>query len=162
MGKMGTFMEFTKEAFNHLDNTTKDLTEEQLDWKSCPEANTIRWILGHLLEQWYGAFPKILSAGDKALEWEGYKVMRERALARGYSGVVGKGLEQIKIDLIEGKKFLLNGLEKLNDEDLAREIEWFRGKLPMLNYLIIFVAEIFHHEGQIAAIRGVEKRIKGL
>lgn len=35
MGKKETLLEFTKEALRHLDNTTKDLTEEQLDWKSC-------------------------------------------------------------------------------------------------------------------------------
>ncbi len=40
-------MEFTREAFRHLDNATKELTEEQLDWKSCPKANTIRNILDH-------------------------------------------------------------------------------------------------------------------
>ncbi len=32
----------------------------------------------------------------------------------------------------------------------------------MSNYLLIFIAEILHHEGQIAAIRAVERRIKGL
>jgi len=161
MGKIDAFSEFMGEALRHLDMSTKDLTEEQLDWKSCPEANTIRNILGHLFVEWYGGLPKLLS-GDKVLPDEEVSVLEERLLARGYSGVEGKSLEQIEIDLVEGKKYLFDELDKLSDEDLAEEIDWFKGKQPMSNYLLIFIAEILHHEGQIAAIRGVEKRIKGL
>ncbi len=149
MGKIGTIKEFTKVGFNRLDNATKDLTEELLDWKSSSEANTIRNILGHLIGEWYGFIPKIL-AGDKDLEVE------------GYSGAEGKSLEQIISDLAEGKKHLLTELDKVKDEDLAKEMDWFMGKLPVGNYLMIGVSEILHHEGQIAAIRGVDKRVKGL
>lgn len=161
MGKKDTFMEFTGEAIRHLDMATEDLAEELLDWKSCPEANTIRNILDHLFVEWYGGLPKVLS-GDAVLPDEDISVLKERILARGYTGVEGKSLEQIKIDLAEGKKYFLTEIDKLNDEDLAREIEWFKGKHPMSRYLLIFIAEILHHGGQIAAIRGVEKRIKDL
>ena len=149
MGKMGTIKEFTKVGFNRLNNTTKDLTEEQLDWKSCSEANTIRNILGHLIGEWYGFIPKTL-AGDKDLEVE------------GYSGAEGKSLEQIISDLAEGQNHLLTELDKVNEEDLTKEMDWFMGKLPVGSYLMLGVSEILHHEGQIAAIRGVENRIKGV
>jgi len=154
-------LEFTREAFRHLDNATKELTEEQLDWKSCPEANTIRNILDHLFVEWYGSLPKITS-GNTVLPDEDISVIKQRILARGYTGVKGKSIEQIKINLTEGKKYVYSELGKLNDEDLAKEITWFRGKQPLSNYLMIFPAEILHHEGQIAAILGVKKRIKGL
>ncbi len=147
MGKMGTIKEFTQVGFNRINNTTKDLTEEQLDWKSCSEANTIRTILGHLIGEWYGFIPKIL-AGDKDLE------------VKGYSGAEGKSLEEIMGDLAEGQKHLLAELGKVKDEDLTREMDWFRGKQPVGSYLMLGVSEILHHEGQIAAIRGVENRIK--
>jgi uncharacterized damage-inducible protein DinB len=149
MGKIGTIKEFTEVGFNRLNNATKDLTEEQLDWKSCSEANTIRNILGHLIGEWYGFIPKIL-AGDKNLEVE------------GYSGTEGKSLEQIISDLAEGQKHLLAKLDKVKDEDLTKEMDWFRGKLSVGSYLMIGVSEILHHEGQIAAIRGVENRIKSV
>ena len=149
MGKMNSMKEFTKVSFNRLNNATKDLTEEQLDWKSCTEANTVRNILGHLIGEWYGFIPKIL-AGDKDLKVE------------GYSGTEGKSLEQITSDLAEGQKHLLSELDKVKEEDLAKEMEWFMGKKLVADYLMIGIAEILHHEGQIAAIRGVEKRIKGL
>ena len=147
MGKMGTIKEFTQVGFNRINNATKDLTEEQLDWKSCSEANTIRNILGHLIGEWYGFIPKIL-AGDKDLE------------VKGYSGAEGKSLEEIMGDLAEGQKHLLAELGKVKEEDLAKEMDWFRGKQPVGSYLMLGVSEILHHEGQIAAIRGVENRIK--
>ena len=149
MGKMGTIKEFTKVGFNRLNNTTKDLTEEQLDWKSCSEANTIRNILGHLIGEWYGFIPKSL-AGDKDLEVE------------GYSGTEGKSLEQIISDIAKGQNHLLTELDKVNEEDLTKEMDWFMGKLPVVSYLMLGVSEILHHEGQIAAIRGVENRIKSV
>ena len=147
MGKMGTIKEFTQVGFNRINNATKDLTEEQLDWKSCSEANTIRNILGHLIGEWYGFIPKIL-AGDKDLE------------VKGYSGAEGKSPEEIMGDLAEGQKHLLAELGKVKEEDLAKEMDWFRGKQPVGSYLMLGVSEILHHEGQIAAIRGVENRIK--
>ena len=149
MGKMGTIKEFTQVGFNRINNSTKDLTEEQLDWKSCSEANTVRNILGHLIGEWYGFIPKIL-VGDKDLEVE------------GYSGAEGKSLEQIVSDLAEGQKHFLIELDKVKDEDLVKEMDWFMGKLPVCNYLMLGVSEILHHEGQIAAIRGVENRIKSV
>lgn len=147
MGKIGTIKEFTMVGFNRLNNATKNLTEEQLDWKSCSEANTIRNVLGHLIGEWYGFVPKIL-AGDKNLEVE------------GYAGTEGKSLDEIKADLAEGQKHLVAELAKVKDEDLAKEMDWFMGKQTVGSYLMLGVSEIIHHEGQIAAILGVEKRIQ--
>jgi uncharacterized damage-inducible protein DinB len=149
MGKMETIKEFTKVGFNRLNNATKNLTEEQLDWKSCSESNTIRNVLGHLIGEWYGFIPRIL-AGNKDLE------------VKEYSGAEGKSLEQIVCDLAEGQKNFLTELDKVKDEDLIKEMDWFMGKLPVINYLMLGVSEILHHEGQIAAIRGLENRIKGV
>jgi len=149
MGKVDTIKHFAGMSLNRLDNTTKNLSEEQLDWKSCSEANTVRNILGHLVGEWYGFIPKI-AAGSKDAEVE------------GYAGTEGKSLEQIKADYEAGKTNLMKTLDGISDEALAKEMEWFMGKQSTANYLMLGVSEILHHEGQIAAILGVEKRIKGL
>lgn len=149
MGKVDNIKHFAGMSLNRLDNTTKNLSEEQLDWKSCSEANTVRNILGHLVGEWYGFIPKIV-AGSKDAEVE------------GYAGTEGKSLEQIKADYEAGKANLMKTLDGISDEDLAKEMEWFMGKQSTANYLMLGVSEILHHEGQIAAILGVEKRIKGL
>ena len=149
MGKVDNIKHFAGMSLNRLENTTKNLSEEQLDWKSCSEANTVRNILGHLVGEWYGFIPKI-AAGSKDAEVE------------GYAGTEGKSLEQIKADYEAGKANLMKTLDGISDEALAKEMEWFMGKQSTANYLMLGVSEILHHEGQIAAILCVEKRIKGL
>lgn len=153
MAKIDTIKEFAELGFTRLDGSLKDITEEQLDWTSCTEANTIRNILTHLISEWYGFVPKII-AGDKDAKVKG--------VPEGYVGKMDLSLDQIMKDLKEGKDHLRSELSKVKEEDLAKEMEWFMGKKPRGFYLMLGVSEIIHHEGQIAAIRGVEKRIKGL
>lgn len=149
MPKVDGMKHFATMSLNRLDGATKNITEEQLDWKSCSEANTIRNILGHLIGEWYGFVPKI-AAGSKDAEVE------------GYAGTEGKSLEEIKADLEAGKANLMKTLDGISDEDLAKEMDWFMGKQPKANYLMMGISEILHHEGQISAVLGVEKRIKGV
>ena len=153
MAKIDTIKEFAELGFSRLDNALKDLTEEQLDWISCSEANTIRNIITHLISEWYGFVPKII-AGDKDAQVKG--------VPEGYVGNKDLSLDQIMKDLKEGKDHLRKELGKVKDEYLAKEMDWFMGKKPIGFYLMLAVSEVIHHEGQIAAIRGVEKRLKGL
>ena len=149
MPKVDGIKHFASMSLNRLDGATKNITEEQLDWKSCSEANTIRNILGHLIGEWYGFIPKIAS-GSKDTE------------VAGYAGAEGKNVDEIKADYEAGKANLMKTLDGIKDEDLAKEMDWFMGKQSMANYLMLGVSEILHHEGQISAVLGVEKRIKGL
>jgi uncharacterized damage-inducible protein DinB len=149
MPKVDGMKHFATMSLNRLDNATKNITEEQLDWKSCSEANTIRNILGHLIGGWYGFIPKI-AAGSKDAEVE------------GYAGTEGKSVAEIKADIETGKAQLMKVLDGISDEDLAKEMEWFLGKQPKANYLMMGISEILHHEGQISAVLGVEKRIEGV
>ena len=149
MPKVDGIKHFATMSLNRLDNTTKNITEDQLDWKSCTEANTIRNILGHLIGEWYSFIPKI-AAGNKDAEVE------------GYAGADGKSVEEIKADYEAGKVQLMKVLDGISEEDLSKEMEWFMGKQSAAHYLMLGVSEILHHEGQISAVLGVEKRIKGL
>jgi uncharacterized damage-inducible protein DinB len=153
MANLESIKEFAELGFTRLDSSIKDLTEEQLDWTSCSQANTIRNILTHLISEWYGFLPKAV-AGDKNAIVKG--------VPEGYVGNKELKLEKILADLRDGKAHLRSELSKVKEEDLAKEMEWFMGKKPRGFYLMMAVSEIIHHEGQIAAIRGVEKRIKGL
>lgn len=150
--KIETIKAFTNVGFSRLDRAIKDLKEEQLDWKSCPEANTIRWILTHLASELHVFVPKILK-GDKDYVPEGWP--------EDYTGNTSYSLEKILGDLETGKAKLMKSLDKLTPETLAEEIDWFYGKKPKEAYLMLAISEIIHHEGQIAAILGVEKRMKG-
>ena len=152
MTKIDTIKEFAELGFDRLDNALKDLTEEQLDWMSCSEANTVRNIVTHLISEWYGFIPKII-AGDKDASVKG--------VPEGYVGNKDLSLETIMQDYNEGKNHLRAELGKVTDEQLLKEMDWFRGKQSVGSYLMLGISEIIHHEGQIAAIRGVEKRLKG-
>ena len=150
--KIETIKAFAKLGFDRLERAIKDLKEEQLDWKSCPEANTIRWILTHLSSELHVFIPKILT-GNKDYVPEGWP--------EDYTGNTGYSLEKILGDLKEGKAKLMKSLDEISAESLAEEMDWFYGKRPKENYLMLAVSEILHHEGQIAAILGVEKLMKG-
>jgi uncharacterized damage-inducible protein DinB len=150
--KIETMKAFAQVGFNRLDQAVKDLTEEQLDWKSCSEANTIRWNLTHLASEMFVFVPKIIK-GDKEYKPEGWP--------DDYVGNESYSLEKIRGDLEKGKVKLLKKLGNLTEEVLAEEMDWFLGKQSKQAYLMIAISEILHHEGQIAAILGVEKRMKG-
>jgi len=51
--------------------------------------------------------------------------------------------------------------DEISEDDLAVEMDWFYGKVPKERYLMLAISEFIHNEGQIAAILGVEKRMKG-
>jgi len=150
--KAKTIKAFAELGFDRLERATKDLTEEQLDWKSCSEANTIRWIMTHVNSELHSFIPKILK-GDKEYTPEGWP--------SDYVGNESYSLEKILKDYNDGKAKVLKKLDKVTDESLAEEMDWFFGKRPKEAYLMLAVSEIMHHEGQIAAILGVEKRMKG-
>jgi len=153
MAKIDTIKEFAELGFTRLDRALSDITEEQLDWKSCSEANTIRNILTHLISEWYGLIPKIIM-GDKDAEVKG--------VPDEYVGNMSLSLEKLMKDYEAAKKHLIEQLNNVKNEDLNKEMDWFMGKRPVAFYLMLGVSEIIHHEGQIAAIRGVEKRLKSL
>ncbi|MCW3991682.1 MAG: DinB family protein [Candidatus Bathyarchaeota archaeon] len=151
--KVETIKTFAQIGFDRLERATQDLKEEQLDWKSCPEANTIRRILTHLSHEIHVYLPRVLS-GDKEYTPEGWP--------EDYVGNTSYSLEKIMEDLENGKADLMKRLGELTAESLSEEIDYFRGKRSREFYANLMISEILHHEGQIAAILGVEKRMKGL
>jgi hypothetical protein len=96
--------------------------------------------------------PKILT-GDKEYTPKGWP--------EDYVGNTSYSLKKILGDIEDGKSKLMKSLDGLKPEALSEEMDWFYGKAPKENYLLLAISEILHHEGQIAAILGVEKRMKG-
>jgi uncharacterized damage-inducible protein DinB len=143
--------EFAQMGFDRLGSSTKNLKPDQLDWKSCTQANTIRWILTHMNEELNIYIPKYLVGTDPTKDWP-----------KEYVGNPNFKIERINADLEKGRRKLYAGLNKLTNEQLDQEVEGFMGKKSREFYLMLMVGEILHHEGQVAAILGVEKRIKGI
>jgi len=57
--------DFAQIGFDRLESATKNLKPEQMDWKSCTQANTIRWILTHLSEELNVYMPKFLGSEQR-------------------------------------------------------------------------------------------------
>ena len=145
-----TIKEFVDLAFSRLDRSMSQLTDEELDWRGCPEGNSPRWAITHLAQEWNVYMPKIF-AGDMKMDvdWpEGY------VDNRSYS------LEQIKGDMAKGKDIIMKGIDLLTPEAMAEEIPFFRGTRRRDSALLTFISEIIHHEGQLATMMGTIKRQK--
>jgi len=149
--KIEVIKAFAQTGFDRLGRVTKDLKPEQLDWKNCTEANTIRWILTHVSQELQINFPRIIK-GDPKYSPAGWP--------QDYIGNAGYSLEKILADIEKGKANLFADLDKLKDSDLDAEIEMYGSKRKRMQGLIGMTSELIHHEGQIAAILGLKKRME--
>ena len=140
--------DFAQIGFDRLGSATKNLKPEQLDWKSCTQANTIRWILTHLSEELNVYTLKFLGE-DPPKAWP-----------KDYVGNEKYKMEKIMADIDKGHRKLNAGLNKLTNEKLVETVDGWAGKKPREFYLMLMVSEIVHHKGQIAYIRGTVKRFK--
>ncbi len=146
-----TIKDFARMGFDHLGRATKELKPEQLDWRSCSEANTVRWILTHVTNMTQVYIPRVLK-GEMSYWPNGWP--------KDYVGNSSYSLEKILGDLERGEADTMRNLEGLTDASLEEEID-FWGKRKRGQALMMLVSEIHHHEGQVAAILGLEKRMKG-
>ena len=139
-------------GLDRLDGLTKNLDEKLLDWRPEPEANSLRWILTHESYILHVVLPRVLR-GRRDYKPEGWP--------DDYQGNPGYSLEKIREDLKRGREGVMVELEKLTDEDLAEEIDFFNGRTREWSVLWL-ISELIHHEGQVAAILGHWKRMEGL
>lgn len=135
-------------AFGRLDRGMEGLTEEELDWKSCEEANTIRWMLTHLAYEWNIFLPRFL--GREVEAWP-----------ESYVGDPSLTLERIQRDLDKGRAIFDKGLKSLTPEVLKEEIQFFSRRTTREYALMQVLAEVIHHGGQLAHARGCMKRQRG-
>ena len=113
-GKIDAIKSFTEMGLFRLRGVVKDLKEEQMDWKYCPQANTIRWILTHLASELHVFIPKILT-GDKEYKPDGWP--------DDYIGNQSYSLEKILGDIEKGEETLMKKLDGLGEEVLSEEYQ---------------------------------------
>ena len=141
---------FAEIGFQILDRKMEDLSEKEIDWKPVKEANSLRWILTHLSQQWNAGIYRILK-GDPEYKPEGWP--------ENYVGNESYFFSKIVSDMDKGRKNFISELEKLTPQDLDAEIPLWSGVKNTRQYgLLLYVSEIFHHSGQIAYIRGAINR----
>jgi DinB superfamily len=143
--KIETLKAVANAAFGRFDMTMKDLRETEIDWRPVEEANSIRWILSHLSQQWNVGFQRTFR-GDNGYKPAGWP--------DDYVGSKSITYTQLLADLSKGKAAVLEGFGKLTAADLTKEVQSPSGMVKRLDRLLRQLSEVTHHEGQIAYIRG--------
>jgi uncharacterized damage-inducible protein DinB len=138
-------------GLDRLDRLTSEVNEGLLDWRPEKEANTIRWILTHESYILHVVLPWVFR-GERGYKPEGWP--------DDYQGNPGYSMEKILGDLERGREEVLEALERLTDEELAEEIDFFDGRTREWSILWL-ISELIHHEGQVAAILNHRKRMEG-
>jgi len=147
--RIQTIKTYAQISYDRIAEVTKDLKHEQLDWKSCKEANTIRWVLTHLAEDIMVYLPNFMPSMPAQKDWP-----------KDYVGNNGYSLEKILADVDKSKQALMRGLDKLNAAQLGDDVDMWGTKAKREYAIMMMISEVLHHEGQIAAILGLEKRMK--
>lgn len=147
--KVGLIKTCAEIAFDRFYRATKGLSESEIDWRPMEEANSIRWILTHLSKQWNVGIPRILKGDPKYTpkDWP-----------EDYIGNRSYSLKKIMVDLEKGKNAVMSELEELSPKELEAEIPLWGGTRKLQDVVLLYLSEIFHHNGQIAYLRGAVGR----
>jgi hypothetical protein len=147
--KIESLKAFANAAYGRYDMSMKDLKEAELEWRPDDEANNIRWILTHMSQQWNVGFQRTFRGDNnyKPASWPD-----------DYVGSKTITWAKLSADLAKGRAAVLEGLGKLKPADLDAEVQSPSGPVKRYDRLIRQINEIYHHEGQIAYIRGVIAR----
>ncbi len=148
LSRVETLKAFANTAFGRYETTVKDLREAEIDWRPVEEANSIRWILTHLSQQWNVGFQRTFRGdnGYKPAGWPDDYVGGRTSFVR------------LSADLAKGKAGVLEGIGGLKEADLDAEVQSPSGVVKRYDRLLRQLSEIGHHEGQIAYIRGAITR----
>jgi uncharacterized damage-inducible protein DinB len=142
---------FSLLALDRLDKTVGSLSEEDLDWRPCEGANSIRWILTHTAQLGNVYIWKTL-ADDWGWWPDGWP--------RDYVDNPSYSLEKIRGDLARGREGFMEALDGVTEVRLAEEIDF--GGPRTRGYAVMFiVSEVIHHEGQLAHAVGILRRQRG-
>jgi len=130
----------------------RELDEETLNWRIAPEANSVKWLLTHISMILNVYFPRAITNNLKYLPKNWLPEYHDNETLK---------LETIMADIEKGKNEALNALSQLSEDSLIEKLDWYIGEDSRETYLMILSSEILHHEGQIASIIGLKKRMGG-
>jgi hypothetical protein len=142
--KVETIRRFADVSFDRFDKAVENISEKELDWRPIEEANSIRWILTHLSQQWNVGMPCVLK-GDPKYKPNGWP--------ENYVGNQSYSLDKIIGDIDKGKNTVMQGLSELSAADLEAEIPLWGGRRKRQYGLLLYLSEILHHEGQIIYLK---------
>jgi len=137
--------------YTRLIKTIEGLSTAEAEWKPTAESNNIEWQLIHLSSITNLSLPRLIKDdhGWIPKDWpSNYKETKH-------------DIENIIKDIENGKKLVLKGLDEIKDTQLNEDTKYWGGSRKRKEGLFAYLAEIAHHKGQIAYIRGTYARKQG-
>jgi hypothetical protein len=143
---------FVEYGLTRLTWNLAKLDEDILNWRINPKANSVKWLLTHISMILNVYFPRAFT--------NNLSYLPENWLPE-YHDNDELILETLLDDIENGKLETLNGFNQLSEGSLEEILDWYIGEEARETYLMILSSEILHHEGQIASIIGLKKRLNG-
>jgi len=137
--------------FTRLLKTLKELSTEEATWKPTPESNNIEWQLNHLSRITNLGLPRLVKDDHDwtPKDWPSdYKETQHDS-------------DKMINDIENGKKLVLLEIGELSKAQLEENTNYWGGLRKRKEGLFAYLAEIAHHKGQIAYIRGTYARKQG-
>lgn len=141
--------EMDRMTYDFLVDNLAGITEEELDWRPHPEANPVRWIVGHLL--WYEEW-----ACD-AIEGTG------KYLSEHWPSAVDVPALDEALERFGAARTRYGGLlEALSEDDVTRTIDYFgKFQVSLRSLAAVHSLHLSGHQYQIRYIRGTFSRERG-
>lgn len=139
--------EMTEGQYKSLWENLKGITEQEADWKPNPEANSVRWVVGHLcwFEEWVA----------DAIENKGRYLTDKRPTI-----VQEPTLDALKARFNAVRSRSQGIISGLAPEDLAREVVFVGSvQVPVFALVQTLLTHMAGHRYQIRYIRGTYSRV---
>lgn len=137
-------------AYEALDRTLEGIDDKEFKYRLRETSNSIQDIVNHISRITNVNMMTVIKGNLEysPAGWPDDYIKQEHSL------------EQLKKDIGDGRKKVLDGVAGLTDEQLEEVIPMMSGPYPRRIGLYAYLGEVFHHRGQIAFIRGTIKRLR--
>jgi len=132
--------------FERIEGTVEGLTDVEAAWRPCQGSNDIKWILTHMARIGGILIQQVIQGTVKPGGWDD-----------DYEGQP-HSLEGVIDDLGRAHGVISRGLDGTSDEELGIPVTIWGRETDRRSLLFHLLAELIHHNGQIAMLRGIYKR----
>jgi hypothetical protein len=142
--------EMDEQMWTLLQRNLSGVTEQEADWRPHAEANSVRWMVGHLawFEEW----------AHDALREEG-RFLVDRDPTAYLSGTLPELLDRFALARARYRE----RLRSLDEADLAKPISYFgRYEVSGIDLLKTHALHLAGHRFQVRYVRGTYSRAHGL
>jgi uncharacterized damage-inducible protein DinB len=132
--------------FERIEGAVEGLTEAEATWRPCRGSNDIKWIVTHMARIGSVLIPRVLQGTVKPGGWDDDYQEQPHSL------------DELMEDLRRAHEIISGGLDGASDDELSKPLTLWGRETDGKSLLFHLMAELIHHNGQIAMLRGIYKR----